>query len=210
MATRIRLQRHGKKNQPFYHLVIADGRAPRDGRFIEDLGTYDPLTNPATININFDRALYWVEVGADPSDTARSILKREGVYMMKHLKGGIAKNAITEVEAQRRFEEWKQAKSTKLSNVVREESDKERNLKKQRLEAETKVKEAMSAKIAARNAEVAAAEAKAAEEAAEKAAAEAAANAPQAEGEPAAEATEAPAAEVPETPAAEAEAPANE
>lgn len=210
MATRIRLQRRGKKNQPFYHLVIADGRAPRDGRFIEDLGTYDPLTNPATININFDRALYWVEVGADPSDTARSILKREGVYMMKHLKGGIAKNAITEVEAQRRFEEWKQAKSTKLSNVVREESDKERNLKKQRLEAETKVKEAMSAKIAARNAEVAAAEAKAAEEAAEKAAAEAAANAPQAEGEPAAEATEAPAAEVPETPAAEAEAPANE
>jgi len=202
MATRIRLQRRGKKNQPFYHLVIADGRAPRDGRFIEDLGTYDPLTNPATININFDRALYWVEVGADPSDTARSILKREGVYMMKHLKGGIAKNAISEVEAQRRFEEWKQAKSTKLSNVVREESEKERNLKKQRLEAETKVKEAMSAKISARIAEVAAAEAKAAEEAAEKAAAEAAANAPQAEGEPAAEATEAP--------AAEAEAPANE
>ena len=210
MATRIRLQRRGKKNQPFYHLVIADGRAPRDGRFIEDLGTYDPLTNPATININFDRALYWVEVGADPSDTARSILKREGVYMMKHLKGGVAKNAITEVEAQRRFEEWKQTKSTKLSNVVREESEKERNLKKQHLEAETKVKEAMSAKIAARNAEVAAAEAKAAKEAAEKAAAEAAANAPQAEGEPATETSEAPTVEAPEVPAAEAEAPANE
>ena len=181
MATRIRLQRRGKKNQPFYHVVIADGRAPRDGRFIEDLGTYNPLTNPATLNINFERALYWVEVGATPSDTARAILKREGVYLMKHLKGGVAKGALTEAQAQQKFEAWKQEKDSKLSNVVREEADKARNVKKERLAAETKVKEAMSAKIAARNAEVAAAAAKAAEEAAEAAAAEeAAANAEEA------------------------------
>lgn len=177
MATRIRLQRRGKKNQPFYHLVIADGRAPRDGRFIEDLGTYNPLTNPATLNINFERALYWVEVGATPSDTARSILKREGVYMMKHLKGGVAKGAFSEEQAKQKFEAWKQEKDSKLSNVVREEADKARKVMKARLEAEVKVKEAMSAKIAARNAEIAAAAAKAAEEAAAAAAAETAAEA---------------------------------
>lgn len=180
MATRIRLQRRGKKNQPFYHVVIADGRAPRDGRFIEDLGTYNPLTNPATLNINFERALYWVEAGATPSDTARAILKREGVYLMKHLRGGVAKGALTDAQALQKFEAWKQEKNSKLSNVVREEADKARNIKKERLAAETKVKEAMSAKIAARNAEIAAAAAKAAEEAAEAAAAEAAANAEEA------------------------------
>ena len=189
MATRIRLQRRGKKNQPFYHLVIADGRAPRDGRFIEDLGTYNPLTNPATLNINFERALYWVENGATPSDTARAILKREGVYMMKHLKGGVAKGAFSETEAQRRFEAWKQEKNSKLSNIVREEADKKRDVVKKRIAEEVKVKEAMSAKIAARNAEIAAAEA-AEEEAAAKAAEEAAAAA---EAAPAAE--EAPATE---------------
>lgn len=170
MATRIRLQRRGKKNQPFYHLVIADGRAPRDGRFIEDLGTYNPLTNPATLNINFDRALYWLETGAAPTDTARAILKREGVYLMKHLRGGIAKGALSEAQAQQKFNAWKQEKDSKLGNIVREEADKARNVKKERLAAETKVKEAMSAKIAARNAEIAA---KAAEAAAEEAAEEA-------------------------------------
>ena len=112
MATRIRLQRKGKKNQPFYHIVIADGRAPRDGRFIENIGTYNPLTNPASIVLDFDRALYWVETGAAPSDTVRSILKREGVYLMKHLKGGIAKGALTETEAQKKFDAWKQEKDS--------------------------------------------------------------------------------------------------
>lgn len=175
MATRIRLQRRGKKNQPFYHLVIADGRAPRDGRFIEDLGTYNPLTNPATLNINFERALYWLEAGAAPSDTARAILKREGVYMMKHLRGGVAKGAFTDAQAQQKFEAWKKEKDSKLSNIAVEERDKKRNVVKERLAAETKVKEAMATKIAARNAELAAAAAKAAEEAAEAAAAEAAA-----------------------------------
>ncbi|MDY6326524.1 MAG: 30S ribosomal protein S16 [Bacteroidales bacterium] len=183
MATRIRLQRRGKKNQPFYHLVIADGRAPRDGRFIEDLGTYNPLTNPATININFDRALYWLETGATPSDTARSILKREGVYMMKHLKGGVAKGAFSESEAQRKFEAWKQEKASKLKEVELKERDAKKKALNERLAAETKVKEAISAKVAAKAAEAAAAQAKAAQEAAEAAeaaAAEAAATAEEA------------------------------
>lgn len=190
MATRIRLQRRGKKNQPFYHLVIADGRAPRDGRFIEDLGTYNPLTNPATININFDRALYWLETGATPSDTARSILKREGVYMMKHLKGGVAKGAFSDTEAQRRFDAWKQEKTSKLRDVENAEREAKRKVVKERLAAETKVKEAISAKVAAKAAEAAAAQAKAAAEAAEAAAAEAAAEAAEnaAEEAPAAEA----------------------
>jgi small subunit ribosomal protein S16 len=167
MATRIRLQRHGKKNQPFYHIVIADGRAPRDGRFIEKIGNYNPLTHPATININFDRALYWVETGASPSDTVRSILKHEGVYLMKHLRGGITKGAISENEAEKKFEDWKQDKESKVSNTKREAADYKRDEGKKRLEAETKVRESIAKKVAAKYAATAAKESKAAEEAAE-------------------------------------------
>ncbi|MCQ2285412.1 MAG: 30S ribosomal protein S16 [Bacteroidales bacterium] len=172
MATRIRLQRHGKKNQPFYHIVIADGRAPRDGRFIELLGTYNPLTNPASVSINFERALYWVETGAAPTDTVRSILKREGVYLMKHLKGGVAKGAITENDMVRKFDAWKKEKEAKLNNLKRELAEKERGENKKRLEAETKVKEAIAAKVAEKLAAKAAEEAKAAADAAEETAAE--------------------------------------
>ena len=190
MATRIRLQRHGKKNQPFYHIVIADGRAPRDGRFIELLGTYNPLTNPADIKINFDRALYWLETGASPSDTVRSILKREGVYLMKHLRGGVAKGAFSENEAQRKFDAWKQEKEAKLGNVKREAADKARGEHKKRLEAEMKVKEAKAAKISEKLAAIAAEQAKAAQEAAEAAAAEEAAKAEAVAEAPAAETTQ--------------------
>lgn len=165
MATRIRLQRKGKKNQPFYHIVIADGRAPRDGRFIEKIGTYNPLTHPATIHIDFDRALYWVETGASPSDTVRSILKREGVYLMKHLRGGIAKGVVSEIDAERKFEAWKQERTSKISTMKKEISENERNEIKKRMEAESKVREAISAKVAAKYAQEAAEEAKAAEEA---------------------------------------------
>jgi small subunit ribosomal protein S16 len=161
MATRIRLQRHGKKNQPFYHIVIADGRAPRDGRFIEKIGTYNTLTHPATINIDFDRALYWVETGASPSETVHSILKHEGVYLMKHLRGGIAKGAISENEAEKKFETWKQEKESKVSNVKREAADKTREDKKKRLDAETKLRESIAKKVAAKYAVEAAKEAKA-------------------------------------------------
>jgi small subunit ribosomal protein S16 len=150
MATRIRLQRHGKKNQPFYHIVIADGRAPRDGRFIEKIGDYNPLTHPATININFDRALYWVEIGASPSETVRSILKHEGVYLMKHLRCGIAKGAFSENEAEKKFEAWKQEKESKVSSTKSEAADNTRSENKKRLEAETKVREAIAKKVAAK------------------------------------------------------------
>jgi len=167
MATRIRLQRHGKKNQPFYHIVIADGRAPRDGRFIEKIGTYNTLTHPATININFDRALYWVETGASPSDTVRSILKHEGVYLMKHLRGGIAKGAISENEADKKFETWKQDKESKVSNVKREAADKTRSESKKRMEAESKIREGIAKKVAAKYAVEAAKEAQDVEAAAE-------------------------------------------
>ena len=159
MATRIRLQRHGKKNQPFYHIVIADGRAPRDGRFIEKIGTYNTQTHPATINIDFNRALYWVETGASPSDTVRSILKHEGVYLMKHLRGGIAKGAISENEATKKFEAWKQEKESKVNNVKREAADQTRNENKKRLEAETKIREVIAKKVAAKYAVEAAKEA---------------------------------------------------
>ena len=161
MATRIRLQRHGKKNQPFYHIVIADGRAPRDGRFIEKIGTYNTLTHPATINIDFDRALYWVETGASPSDTVRSILKHEGVYLMKHLRGGIAKGAISENEATKKFEDWKTEKDSKVNNEKREVADQKRSENKKRLETETKVRETIAKKVAAKYAVEAAKEAQA-------------------------------------------------
>ncbi|MCL2245711.1 MAG: 30S ribosomal protein S16 [Lentimicrobiaceae bacterium] len=167
MATRIRLQRHGKKNQPFYHIVIADGRAPRDGRFIEKIGTYNTLTHPATINIDFDRALYWVETGASPSDTVRSILKREGVYLMKHLRGGIAKGAISENEANKKFESWIQEKESKVSNAKREVADQHRAESKKRIEAESKIRETIAKKVAAKYAVEAAKEAEAAAEAVE-------------------------------------------
>ncbi|HOS57422.1 MAG TPA: 30S ribosomal protein S16, partial [Bacteroidales bacterium] len=166
MATRIRLQRFGKKNQPFYHIVIADGRAPRDGRFIEKIGTYNTMTHPSDIKIDFERALYWVECGASPSDTVRSILKREGVYLMKHLKGGVAKGAFTELEAERKFKAWQDEKEAKLNNLKKENAEKIRAENKKRLENELKVKEVIASKVAAKYAKINAEAAKAAAEAA--------------------------------------------
>ena len=107
MATKIRLQLHGRKGYAFFPIVIADSRAPRDGRFIERIGSYNPNTNPATISLDFDRALYWIEQGAQPTDTARNILSREGVMLMFHLRGGVKRGAFDEAEAQRRFDAWK-------------------------------------------------------------------------------------------------------
>ena len=100
MATKIRLQRHGRKGYAYYHVVVADSRSPRDGRCIERLGTYNPNTHPATINLNFERALYWVGVGAQPTDTANMILKKEGVLYKKHLLGGVRKGAFDEATAE--------------------------------------------------------------------------------------------------------------
>jgi len=110
MATKIRLARHGRKGRPFYHVVVADSRAPRDGRYIERIGSYNPMTNPATIDLNFDRALYWLMTGAQPTDTAKRILSYEGVLMKKHLLEGVKKGAFDMAAADTKFEAWKKEK----------------------------------------------------------------------------------------------------
>jgi small subunit ribosomal protein S16 len=167
MATKIRLQRFGHKNYAFYHVVIADSRAPRDGKFIERIGSYNPNTNPATIDLNFDRALYWLEVGAQPTDTARMILSREGVCLKKHLKEGIKKGAFDEATAERKFEAWLQEKTTKLRKVNDADREKEKATAKSLLEAEKAVNKKKAEKLAKKKAETLAAadaEAKAATE----------------------------------------------
>jgi len=152
MPTRIRLQRKGKKGQPFYHLVVADGRAPRDGKFIERLGTYNPMTHPATIEINFDRALYWVQVGAQPSDTARSILSNQGVMLKHHLIKGIAKGALTQEQVEEKYNAWLEEKKTKLEKISKEKELTNKELHRKRLEEERKVKEAREQELAKKHA----------------------------------------------------------
>ena len=196
MATKIRLQRHGHKDYAFYPIVIADSRAPRDGRFIERIGSYNPNTNPATISLNFERALYWINVGAIPTDTVRNILSREGVMLMKHLQGGVKKGAFDQAEAERRFNAWKAEKDAKLEAIRNKEREAKKANAKKALEEETKKNEAKAEAVAKKKAEIAAATAAAEAEAAKAAQeAEAAAKA-------AAEAEAAPAAE--EAPATEA------
>lgn len=167
MATKIRLQRHGRKRYAFYPIVIADSRAPRDGKFIERIGSYNPNTNPATISLNFERALYWVGVGAQPTDTVRRILSNEGVLLMKHLMGGVKKGAFTEEEAKRRFEAWKQNKEAQVSATKAKLADDKKQAASQRLEEEKAKNAAKAEEVAKKKAELAAAEAaKKAEEAA--------------------------------------------
>ena len=181
MATKIRLQRHGRKSYAFYSIVIADAKAPRDGRFIEKIGTYNPNTNPATVDLNFDRALKWVMTGAQPTDTVRNILSREGVYMKKHLLGGVAKDAFGEAEAETKFQAWKNNKQNGLAALKAKDEEAKKEIAKARLEAEKKVNEekakALAEKKAAEEAAKAAAEAPATEEGAEGAEAPAAENA---------------------------------
>lgn len=182
MSVRIRLQRHGKKNQPFYHIVVADGRAPRDGKFIENLGTYNPMKNPAEINLNIEKAVEWLKNGAQPSDTARRILSYKGVLLKRHLQIGVEKGAISQEQADARFNQWLQEKEAKISRKCSTLESEARNEAKARIEAEAKVKEAKAAAVAEkRAAAAAAAEAKANEEAA------AAENAETAEEQPAQE-----------------------
>ena len=202
MATKIRLQRGGHKGYAVYRIVAADARAPRDGRFIEKLGMYNPNTNPATVMLNFDRALYWLEVGAQPTDTVRNILSREGVLLMKHLRGGVKKGAFDEAAAQAKFDAWKADKEKGLETVRQGEQSAKRDLAAKKLEAEKKVNEAIAKKVADKKAAASMAEAEAeAAEAAEAAAEEAPAV------EEAAPVEEAPAAEAP---AAAEEKPAEE
>ncbi|MDO4802161.1 MAG: 30S ribosomal protein S16 [Prevotellaceae bacterium] len=165
MSVKIRLARHGKKGYAFYHINATDSRAPRDGRFIEKLGIYNPNTNPATIDLNFERALYWVETGAQPTDTARMLLKTIGVYLMVHLKGGVKKGAFDEAEAQKRFDAWKANKEQALNAVVAKDAEKKNAIKKAGLEAEKKVNATIAAKVAEKKAAAIAAAQPAVEEA---------------------------------------------
>ena len=185
MAVKIRLARHGKKGYAFYHIVAADSRAPRDGKFIEKLGTYNPNTNPATIDLDFVKALDWLQKGAQPTDTCRAILSYKGVMYKKHLLGGVAKGAFTEAEAEARFNKWLEAKAAKIEAKTNKPSTDAKSAEKARLAAEAKIKEERAAAIAEKKA--------AAEAAAREAAAEAAAETAEAPAEEAA--PEAPAAE---------------
>lgn len=154
MPVKIRLTRHGRKRNPYYHIVIADSRAPRDGRFIERLGLYDPNTNPATIEIDFDRALEWLQKGAQPTETCRAILSYKGVLMKKHLLEGIKKNAFSEEEAEKRFDAWLKEKESKIEakrEKIRKGVEEE---KKKRIENESKVREAKAQEIAKKYAEL--------------------------------------------------------
>ena len=148
MATKIRLQRHGRKGYAFYAIVVAHDKAPRDGRFIEKIGTYNPNTDPSTVDLNFDRAYYWVGVGAQPTDTVRNILSREGVYLKKHLAGGVKKGAFDD----------------KLTKKMQENKAEAKKAYEARQAEEKKVNEAIAQKVAEKKA--AAAKAKAEAEAA--------------------------------------------
>jgi len=152
MATKIRLQRHGRKGYAFYHIVIADSRAPRDGKFIERIGSYNPNTNPATIDLNFDRALYWLQVGAQPTDTTRNILSEQGVLLKKHLLGGVKKGAFTEVDAENKFQAWVNSKQATAQVVKTKNSEAARATAKAKLEAEKATNKAKAAAVAEKKA----------------------------------------------------------
>jgi small subunit ribosomal protein S16 len=150
MAVKIRLQRHGKKDRAFFHIVVADSRAPRDGAFIEKLGIYNPTTNPATIDINFDSTLEWVLKGAQPSDTCRAILSYKGVMMKKHLQEGVRKGAITQEAADKKYAAWLGEKEGKINAKKDRLASESQSERKTRLAAEAKAKEVRAAKIAAK------------------------------------------------------------
>ena len=194
MATKIRLARHGHKDYAYYHIVVADSRSPRDGKIIERIGSYNPNLNPAKVDLNFERALYWVNVGAQPSDTVRFILSGEGVMLMKHLQGGVKKGAFDEAEAQKRFNAWKAEKDAKNGKISKAEADKKVAEAKKAMAAEVEANKAKAEAVAAkRKAEADALAAKAQEAAQEAAAAEAEANGEEAPAEEAAAEETAPA-----------------
>jgi small subunit ribosomal protein S16 len=208
MPVKIRLQRFGKKGYPFYHIVIADGRAPRDGKFIEKLGTYNPNTNPAAIDINLESTLTWLKNGAQPTETARAILSYKGVLMKLHLDKGVLKGALTEEQANAKFEKWLEEKQGKVeAKKVKLASAKETSYT-ERIKAETEKNKARAAAIVVKNTPI--------PEAVEEAPADEVENVEAATVETPAEVEEAPVAEASveevteEVPVAEPEAPAAE
>ena len=189
MATKIRLARHGKKGKPFYHIVTADSRAKRDGRYIERIGSYNPNTNPATIDIDFDRAMYWVGVGAQPTDTVRAMLSYKGVLYKNHLLNGVKKGALTNEQAEEKFAKWLSEKEAKIENKITSIAKEEDSAIKAKLASEKEKSEARAAALA--------------EVVAEDTAAEVIEPASETTEEPAAETTEEPAAETTEEPVVE-------
>lgn len=164
MPTKIRLQRHGRKGYAYYHIVIADSRAPRDGKFIERIGSYNPNTNPATIDLKFERALYWLTTGAQPTDTTRNILSAEGVLLKKHLLEGVKKGAFDEAEAEKKFAAWKTGKDSKVVKTKEQLAAEKQADLKARQKAEVDANKAKAAEIAKKKAEAEAAAAPVAEE----------------------------------------------
>jgi len=159
MPTKMRLQRFGKKGRPFYHIVIADGRAPRDGRFIEKIGTYNPISKPAEIDLDFQKAYDWYLKGADPTPTVKTILTDEGILLYNHLMKGVDKGAFTKEVAEVKFNEWKEAKQAKRLSAIKSEQLTEKDAKKKLHEHEVKVNEERAAEIAKKRQQEAAAEA---------------------------------------------------
>jgi small subunit ribosomal protein S16 len=184
MPVKIRLTRQGRKKRPYYHIVVSDSRAPRDGRFIEKLGNYDPNTNPATIELDFGKSLEWVLKGAQPTDTCRAILSYKGVMYKKHLVEGVRKNAFSEEEAEKKFNVWLSGKEAKIQAKISSLEQKNSDSKTKRFEHEAKVNELRAKEIAKKNAKLV-------ESAAKKAAGEAA------EDENAVETVEVPVAQIP-------------
>ena len=148
MAVKIRLARHGKKNYAFYTIIVADVRAPRDGRFIERIGSYNPNTNPASIDLNADRALYWLNVGAQPTDTCRRILSYEGILLKKHLQEGVKKGAFTEEVAQQKWDAWRAEKDSKIEGKKTNLSSSKKEAKKASESAEALVNQERAKAIA--------------------------------------------------------------
>lgn len=148
MPVKIRLARHGKKNYAFYHIVVADSRAPRDGKFIERIGSFNPNTNPATVDVDFDRALTWLQTGAQPTETVKRILSEKGVLLKKHLLEGAKKGAFSVDEAEVRFSKWMNDKSSRVANRTAEIEKSAADIEKLRFEAESKAREAIAAKVA--------------------------------------------------------------
>ena len=217
MPAKIRLARKGKKKKPYYHIVVADSRAKRDGRYIENIGDYNPNTNPATINIDEEKALLWLQKGAQPTETARAILSYKGILLKKHLLQGVAKGALTEAEAEKKHKAWMEEQAKRVDAKVSGLNKAKEEAKNKRHTAEKEAKEAKEKEILAKQSALAAEAENAAKATEEAPAAEATEEAPAAEVKeevPAAEAKEeAPAAETKEeAPAAETkeEAPAAE
>ncbi|CCH52032.1 ribosomal protein S16 [Fibrisoma limi BUZ 3] len=151
MAVKIRLARRGRKKMAMYDIVVAEARSPRDGRFIEKIGTYNPNTDPSTVVLKSERAVHWLMVGAEPTDTARSILSHEGIMLRKHLQVGVNKGAITQEQADEKFDTWKQDKEGRITGAADVKQQQIQQDREARLEAERKVNEARAEAIAKKN-----------------------------------------------------------